>query len=110
MNERLCGCGCGETLNGRKSQRFVSPRPTGCGPTRRVPRHRPGGLRDPPRSVSGTGVRLLPALRRGGRVPRLRADLGQRACGVWGRTTGRQRREAQQRRWEAARLLEELDG
>ena len=24
MSERLCGCGCGEALNGRKSQRFVS--------------------------------------------------------------------------------------
>jgi hypothetical protein len=24
MSERLCGCGCGEALNGRKSERFVS--------------------------------------------------------------------------------------
>jgi WhiB family redox-sensing transcriptional regulator len=36
-------------------------------------------------------------------------DLGQRPCGVWGRTTGRQRREAKQRGWDAARLLAELD-
>jgi WhiB family transcriptional regulator, redox-sensing transcriptional regulator len=36
-------------------------------------------------------------------------ELGQRACGVWGRTTGRQRREAKQRGWDAAQLLAELD-
>jgi WhiB family transcriptional regulator, redox-sensing transcriptional regulator len=35
-------------------------------------------------------------------------DLGQRAFGVWGGTTGRQRREAKQRGWDARRLLAEM--
>jgi Transcription factor WhiB len=37
-------------------------------------------------------------------------DLGQHAFGVWGHTTGRQRREAKRRGWNAERLLAELDG
>jgi hypothetical protein len=37
-------------------------------------------------------------------------SLGQQAFGVWGHTTGRQRRDAKRRGWNAAQLLAEIDG
>jgi hypothetical protein len=36
-------------------------------------------------------------------------DLGPRAIGVWGGSTGRQRTLARRRGWDAERLLAELD-
>jgi hypothetical protein len=35
-------------------------------------------------------------------------DLNQRAIGIWGGVSAKQRRTAKQRGWDAARLLEEL--
>jgi hypothetical protein len=35
-------------------------------------------------------------------------DLGQHTFGVWGHTTGRQRREAMRRGWTVRQLVERL--